>query len=74
MYDESSEARKSTALATSSGSPQRASGTVEEKKSKIFADSSAVALARAPRFPRYGDDWLSLPAKWNAGRRWTASF
>src|SRR5580704_15780602 len=50
MYDESSEARKSTALATSSGSPQRASGTVEEKKSETFADSSAVALARAPRF------------------------
>src|SRR5580704_17587219 len=50
MYDESSEARKSTALATSSGSPQRASGTVEEKKSETFAGSSAVALARAPRF------------------------
>jgi hypothetical protein len=53
MYNESSEARKSTALATSSGSPQRASGTVEEKKSETFADSSAasaVALARAPRF------------------------
>jgi len=50
MYDESSEARKSTALARSSGSPQRASGTVEEKKSETFADSSAVALAGAPRF------------------------
>src|SRR6202044_3956592 len=50
IYDESSEARKSTALATSSGSPQRASGTVEDKKSETFAESSAVALARAPRF------------------------
>src|SRR5690349_21741788 len=50
MYDESSEARKSTALARSSGSPQRASGTVEEKRSETFADSSAVALARDPRF------------------------
>ena len=50
MYDASSEARKSTALATSSGSPQRASGTVEEKRSETFADSSAVALARTPRF------------------------
>src|SRR6202167_2207391 len=49
MYDESSEARKSTALARSSGSPQRPSGTVEEKKSETFADSSAVALARPPR-------------------------
>src|SRR6202012_2585374 len=50
MYDESSEARKSTALASSSGSPQRPSGTVEEKKSESFADSSWVALARDPRF------------------------
>ena len=50
MYDDSSEARKSTALARSSGSPHRASGTVEEKKSETFADSSAVALARTPRF------------------------
>jgi hypothetical protein len=50
MYDESSEARKSTALARSSGSPQRESGTVEEKRSETFADSSAVALARTPRF------------------------
>ena len=50
MYDESSEARKSTVLATSSGSPRRASGTVEDKKSETFADSSAVALARTPRF------------------------
>src|ERR1700722_9573255 len=50
MYDESSEARKSTALARSSGSPQRPSGIVEDKKSESFADSSAVALARAPRF------------------------
>ena len=40
MYDESSEARKSTALAKSSASPQRPSGTVEEKKSESFADSS----------------------------------
>ena len=31
-------------------SPQRASGTVEEKRSETFADSTAVALARAPRF------------------------
>src|ERR1700744_6443416 len=50
MYDASSEARKSTALARSSGSPQRPSGTVEEKKSETFSDSSAVALARGPRF------------------------
>src|SRR5579872_5596841 len=50
MYDESSEARKSTALASSSGEPQRPSGTVEEKKLETFADSSAVALARGPRF------------------------
>src|SRR6202046_2950743 len=58
MYDESSEARKSTALARSSGSPQRASGTVEDKKSETFADSSAVALARDPRFQMVA---LSLP-------------
>ena len=50
MYDELSEARKSTALAGSSGSPHRASGTVEEKKSETFADSFAVALALTPRF------------------------
>ena len=40
MYDESSEERKSTALARSSGSPQRPSGTVEETKLESFADSS----------------------------------
>jgi hypothetical protein len=34
MYDESSEARKSTAFASFSGSPHRPSGTVEEKKSE----------------------------------------
>src|SRR6202044_1316699 len=50
IYDESSEARKSTALARSSGSPQRPSGTVEEKKSESFVLSSCVALARDPRF------------------------
>src|ERR1700752_662340 len=50
MYDESSEARKSTALASSSGWPQRPSGTVEETKFESLADSFAVAEARAPRF------------------------
>jgi hypothetical protein len=50
MYDDSSEPRKRTALARSSGSPHQASGTVEVKKSETFADSSAVALARTPRF------------------------
>src|SRR5260370_35202821 len=50
MYDESSEARKSTALARSSGSPQRPSGIVEDMKLEKFADSSVVALARGPRF------------------------
>ena len=51
-------------MARSSGSPHRASGTVEVKKSETFADSSAVALARTPRLqmgdfvaPR-ADPWL----------------
>jgi hypothetical protein len=65
MYDESSEARKSTALARSSGSPQRASETVEEKKSETFADSSAAALARAPRF-QMGVFVAPGPPRWDA--------
>ena len=40
-YEESSEAKKSTALATSFASPQRASGTAEEKNFANLADSSA---------------------------------
>ena len=40
-YEESSDARKSTALATSSGSPQRPCGTAEEKNFANLADSSA---------------------------------
>ena len=50
MYDESSEARKSTALASSSGSPQRPRAIEEETKSASLADCSAVSLARDPRF------------------------
>src|SRR6201981_3680321 len=49
-YEESSEARKSTALATSSGSPQRPSGTAEEKNFASLADSSVEIEARGPRF------------------------
>src|SRR5271163_4330176 len=49
-YDESSEARKSTALASSSGSPHRPRGTVEEYKSTSLADCSADIEARDPRF------------------------
>src|SRR6201997_2058034 len=49
-YDESSEARKSTALASSSGWHQRPSGMVEATKVESLADSSAEAPARAPRF------------------------
>jgi hypothetical protein len=40
MHDESSEATKSTAFASSSGSPQRPRGTVEENKSATLADCS----------------------------------
>src|SRR5580693_7126472 len=50
MYDESPEARKSTAFASSSGSPHRARGTVEEKKSASLEDCSADIEARDPRF------------------------
>ena len=46
MYEESSEARKSTALASSSGWPHRPSGITEEKKSASLADSSVEAFAR----------------------------
>src|SRR5271170_6166538 len=49
-YDESSEARKSTALAISSGSPQRPNGTADETKSASLVDCSSVTLARGPRF------------------------
>src|ERR1700741_418537 len=49
-YEESSDARKSTALATSSGSPQRPCGTAEEKNFANLAESSAEAEARGPRF------------------------
>ena len=49
-YEESSEARKSTALAMSSGSPQRPSGLTDEKNFSNLADSSADIEARAPRF------------------------
>ncbi len=38
------------ALATSSGSPQRPCGTAEEKNFASFAQSSAEAAARGPRF------------------------
>lgn len=50
MYDESSEARKSTAFAMSSGSPHRPSGIVEEYRSTSLADCSAETEARGPRF------------------------
>src|SRR5580698_9668339 len=50
MYDESSDARKSTAFASSSGSPHRPSGTFEENESASLADSSAEMEARGPRF------------------------
>src|ERR1700728_2741057 len=49
-YEESSDARKSTALATSSGSPQRPCGTAEEKNLANLAESSSEAEARGPRF------------------------
>jgi hypothetical protein len=49
-YEESSDARKSTALAISSGSPQRPCGTAEEKNFANLAESSAEAEARGPRF------------------------
>src|SRR5215471_13720510 len=49
-YEESSEARKRTALATSSGSPQRPSGIAEETNFANFADSSVEIEARGPRF------------------------
>src|ERR1700758_5423530 len=49
-YEESSDARKSTALATSSASPQRPCGTVEEKNFSTLADSSVEKEARGPRF------------------------
>src|SRR5271155_4288605 len=48
-YEESSDARKSTALATSSGSPQRPCGTAEEKNFASLAESSSEAEARGPR-------------------------
>src|SRR5262249_44739779 len=48
-YEESSEARKSTAWATSPGSPQRPSGTTEETNFASLADSSAETEARGPR-------------------------
>src|SRR5882757_5194971 len=47
MYEESSEARKSTAFASSSGSPHRPRGIVEEYKSVSLADCSADLEARA---------------------------
>src|SRR5580704_15969231 len=65
MYEESSVARKSTALATSSGSPQRPCGIAEEKNSvsirglnrnhnhdlkNLFKSVATVAAARE-RFP-----------------------
>src|SRR5271157_4860956 len=49
-YEESSDARKSTALATSSGSPQRPCGMTDEKNFSNLADSSADIEARGPRF------------------------
>src|SRR6516225_11281105 len=49
-YEESSEARKSTALATSSDSPQRPSGITEETNFASLADSSVDMEARGPRF------------------------
>ena len=50
MYEESSEARNSTALASSSGSPHRPRGTVEDYQSASLADCSADIEARDPRF------------------------
>src|SRR5579862_9460850 len=50
MYEESSEARKSTALARSSGSPQRPSGILDDIALSSLVDSSADAEARGPRF------------------------
>src|SRR5215469_11803334 len=49
-YEESSEARKSTALASSSGSPHRPSGTEDETNFANLAESSAETEARGPRF------------------------
>src|SRR6516162_8343685 len=49
-YGESSEARKSTALATSSDSPQRPSGITEETNFASLAASSVDTAARGPRF------------------------
>ena len=50
-YEESSEARKSTALATSSGSPQRPSGIAEETNFASFADSSGDIRGARPALP-----------------------
>src|SRR5215469_3096632 len=49
-YEESSEARKSTALAMSSDSPQRPSGIAEDTNFANLADSSVEIEARGPRF------------------------
>src|SRR6516165_1418446 len=49
-YEESSEARKRTALASSSGSPQRPSGITDERNFASLADSSVDIEARGPRF------------------------
>src|SRR5215472_13537663 len=49
-YEESSEARKSTALASSSGSPHRPSGTEDETNFANLAESSAEIEARGPLF------------------------
>src|SRR6516164_265399 len=49
-YEESSEARKSTTLASSSGSPHRPSGTEDETNFANLAESSEEIVARGPRF------------------------
>src|SRR5689334_6892427 len=46
-YEESSEARNSTAFAISSGSPQRLSGTTDEKNLSSLSDASVDKIGRA---------------------------
>ena len=50
-YEESSEARKSTALAMSSGSPQRPSGMTDEKNFANLADSICRYRGARPALP-----------------------
>ena len=50
MYDESSEARKSTAFASSSGSPHRPSGIARRRNERAWRTVHPIIEARDPRF------------------------